>query len=132
MTRNGGTKMHGGIDILVPKGAPIYAAHDGKVLRDGEELGGGGFGLRTYLDGGEGTVTIYAHLSGQHVFQGATVRRGMLLGWAGDSGNADMTGQDETPNHLHFEVHVDGKRVDPLEWLLELEAPDNPDANLKV
>jgi murein DD-endopeptidase MepM/ murein hydrolase activator NlpD len=115
LTRDDGRKEHKGIDFLAPKGAPVYAAHDGVITRDGEQSGGKGYGLRLYLTAADddGTETRYAHLSGQTVRCGAKVRRGALLGWSGDSGNVD----DGTPDHLHFEVRIAEAPVDPLEWL---------------
>lgn len=113
-------KHHDGIDWLAPMGAPVYASHDGFVSRAGEQTGGAGYGQRIYIRSKDGaTETIYAHLAGQLVRFGASVRAGDLIGWIGRTGNVGL--KSEIPTHLHFEVrigHAPGKHtVDPIGWL---------------
>lgn len=126
MTRNGGTKMHKGLDLLAAPGAPIYAAGDGTITRagestphEGEQDGRRGYGYRVYLEhdqlGGDGAKvqTRYAHLSTVTVEKDQHVRAGELIGFVGRSGNVD----GECPTHLHFEVRLNGNPYNPEDWL---------------
>jgi murein DD-endopeptidase MepM/ murein hydrolase activator NlpD len=120
LTRNGGKKMHKGVDWLANPGDPVFAAHAGLVARDGEQSGGRGFGQRLYISSHDGKLrTIYAHLSAQTVRAGQKIRAGHLIGFVGRSGNLSP----EDPTHLHFEFHEKREEhpepVDPVEALLE-------------
>ncbi|SNS69425.1 Peptidase family M23 [Geodermatophilus pulveris] len=122
--------LHAGVDLAGPRGAPVYAASGGTVIRaactsvfcdrDGN-LGLGGYGNLVELDHGGGVTTRYAHLSGYTVTPGQQVPAGALLGFQGSTGNS-------TGVHLHFEVRLDGAPVDPVPWLadrgVDLDAPD--------
>jgi len=129
MTRNGGNKMHHGTDYLCDTGDPVFAAHDGRVLRDGfqtsgrGEAGRKGYGSRLTVQG-DGVETRYAHLSGQLVRAGDEIYCGALLGWTGRSGNVD----EKCPTHLHFEVRRGNTKdsVDPEAWL-HMERIDGSD-----
>jgi len=121
---DGSPKMHRGIDWLAPVGSAVYAAHDGRVQRCGEQSEGKGYGQRIYLylDGTGSHVsllTIYAHLCVQFVSLGEVVRPGHCIGRVGRSGNV----ADDCPDHLHFEVREGdvGKdsALDPEWWLHE-------------
>lgn len=106
VNRDGSPKFHRGCDLATDPGRPIFASHDGKVSRAGEQSAGKGYGQRIYLNGfhGEQTLlTIYAHLSGQCVVESEVVRAGHLLGWAGRSGN--ITNE---ATHCHVEVRLGG------------------------
>ena len=116
---DGSPKMHRGIDWIAPIGSRVYAAHDGKVVRAGEESGGRGYGQRIYLlrpaEGADRLVlTIYAHLCVEFVNLLEEVRAGHCLGLVGRSGNIT-----HEPDHIHHEVRIgdQGKpsAVDP-EW----------------
>jgi murein DD-endopeptidase MepM/ murein hydrolase activator NlpD len=96
--------LHTGIDIAAPMGAPIEAAADGSVIYVGWMTG---YGNVVVLDDGNGISTVYAHLSAELVHVGEEVRRGEVIARVG------MTGWATGP-HLHFEVRVNGKPVDPL------------------
>ncbi len=90
---------HHGDDIFAPLGTPVLAAADGVVFSVGwNRLGG----WRLWLQDREGNEYYYAHLSGYSSFgvDGALVHAGDVLGFVGDSGDAEGT-----PPHLHFEVH---------------------------
>lgn len=97
------SRMHRGIDFAAPTGTPVMAAADGKVVTAGW---GGGFGNVIYVDHGKGTVTRYAHLSRIQVKRGEQVRQGQRIGAVGSTGLS-------TGPHLHYEVWVNGKAVDP-------------------
>jgi murein DD-endopeptidase MepM/ murein hydrolase activator NlpD len=102
----GDERMHAGIDIVGPTGAPIYAADDGVVVSAGWR---GGYGNATVIDHGDGLATLYAHQSRLGVVPGERVERGQVIGMIGSSGFS-------TGPHLHFEVRVDGQPVNPAGW----------------
>jgi len=98
--------MHQGIDIGANTGTPIYAAESGTVFFSGWM---GGYGNLILIDHGDGRVTAYAHQSRLAV-SGGPVGRGQLIGYVGSTG-------DSTGPHLHFEVRVNGRAVDPMQYL---------------
>ncbi|MDH4180249.1 MAG: peptidoglycan DD-metalloendopeptidase family protein, partial [Armatimonadota bacterium] len=100
-------KMHTGIDIAVPTGTRIRAAAPGKVVHAARW---GGYGKCVIIDHGGGLATLYAHCSLIAVENGATVRQGDVVGYAGSTGLA-------TGPHLHFEVRRDGRPVNPTPFL---------------
>jgi murein DD-endopeptidase MepM/ murein hydrolase activator NlpD len=100
-------RMHEGIDIGAPYGAPIYAAAAGTVSYAGVM---GGYGNIILVDHGGGVVTAYAHQSAFVAGVGTSVSAGDLIGRIGS------TGQSTGP-HLHFEVRVGGSPRDPLGYL---------------
>lgn len=95
---------HPGIDIAVPTDSYICAAGSGRVVQAGEDPV---YGRYILLDHGDGYETRYGHASMILVAQGATVRRGEVIGLTGS------TGQSTAP-HLHFEVLRNGIALDPL------------------
>lgn len=97
--------FHTGIDIDGNTGDPIVAAKGGTVTHAG--WGWSGFGIYVVIDHGDGTKTIYAHLSEAYVEQGAVVAQGETIGALGSTGWS-------TGPHLHFEILVDGVEIDPL------------------
>ena len=99
----GYTKMHLGTDFAAPKGTPIMASGDGKVIKAGW-CGGGGNCVkikhnRTYQ-------TVYAHMSkfGRGIKKGARVKQGQIIGYVGSTGLS-------TGPHLHYEVIENGKKI---------------------
>ncbi|RKD30090.1 murein hydrolase activator EnvC family protein [Thermohalobacter berrensis] len=100
-------KLHTGIDIGVPLGRKIVAANDGVVQHAGWL---GGYGKVVIIDHGGGITTLYAHNSRLLVRAGQRVRKGQAIALAGSTGYS-------TGPHLHFEVRVNGKYVNPLPWL---------------
>lgn len=99
-------KLHDGIDIGAPLGAPVYAMSDGEVLYAGPASG---FGQEVVLSHPGGVTTIYGHVSLLLVTSGR-VRVGQPIALVGDEG-------ESTGPHLHAEVRVDDVPVDPLRWL---------------
>jgi murein DD-endopeptidase MepM/ murein hydrolase activator NlpD len=99
-------RMHKGIDIAGPIGAPIVAAAAGKVLTAG--WAEDGFGNKVEIQHPDGTITLYAHASRVLTRVGAKVRRGQQIAEIGSTGAS-------TGPHLHFQIHPGGKTaIDPL------------------
>lgn len=101
----GYTKMHKGIDFGAPKGTPVLAAGDGVVEYAGKFSG---YGNYVRIRHGDSFKTAYAHMSkyGPGIKKGARVSQGQIIGYVGCTGRC-------TGNHLHYEVIVAGKQVDP-------------------
>tara|TARA_Y100000385_G_scaffold290897_1_gene365944 strand:- start:10426 stop:11397 length:972 start_codon:yes stop_codon:yes gene_type:complete len=100
-------KFHYGMDFTAPRGTPIYASGDGVVKRaDGRSSG---YGRHIRIDHGYGYVSLYAHLYKYNVRRGQKVKRGDLIGYVGS------TGRSQAP-HLHYEVSINNKRVNPVNF----------------
>ena len=104
----GSAAMHAGIDLAGPLGTPIYATADGIVGRS--EWNSGGYGNLVELNHGQGIQTRYGHLSQRLVQPGTRVRRGQLIGLMGSTGRS-------TGSHLHYEVRIDGRAVNPIPFM---------------
>lgn len=100
-------RMHTGIDIGAPEGAPIVAAAAGTVIVAGWA---DGYGNTVAIDHGGGIATLYGHQSSIAVAVGQQVAAGQVVGAVGSTGRS-------TGPHLHFEVRVNGTPVDPLGYL---------------
>jgi murein DD-endopeptidase MepM/ murein hydrolase activator NlpD len=99
----GGPEFHQGLDIAAPMGTTVTAAAGGTVIM---AQWYGGYGNYILIDHGAGFSTGYGHLSAMYVSSGQSVQRGQAIGAVGS------TGQSTGP-HLHFEVRIAGKPVDP-------------------
>lgn len=100
-------QFHKGIDIAAPYGTPIYATAAGTVTGAGYR---GGWGNLITINHGYGYETYYAHLSGFAVSGGERVSKGQVIGYMGRTGRS-------TGVHLHYEVHVNGVAVNPLNYI---------------
>ncbi|WP_109829921.1 M23 family metallopeptidase [Reichenbachiella versicolor] len=100
-------RLHPGVDFAAPKGTPIYATGDGIVKKVTSSLGG--YGKQVEIDHGFNYVTKYAHMSAFNVKKGQKVKRGECIGYVGNSGRS-------TAPHLHYEVHKDGKKINPVHY----------------
>lgn len=109
------TRPHKGIDIAASVGEPILAPARGVVRRVGPRTGG--YGNTVEIDHGYGYVTRFAHTSRIHVRSGEPVERGQMIAEVG------ATGLVSGP-HLHYEVEVNGRQVDPLNFILADAIPD--------
>lgn len=103
----GDRRFHAGEDIGAPMGTPILAADSGLVTVIPDN--GNGYGNYIMINHGGGRVTLYAHMSGFAVSNGATVTQGQTIGYVGSTGNS-------TGPHLHFEVRVNGATTDPKSY----------------
>ena len=99
--------MHGGIDFKGPVGSPIYAAANGVVTFAGWKSG---YGKVVEIEHGNGMLTRYAHMSRFGVTQGQKVEAGATIGGIGSTGRS-------TGPHLHFEVRINDRAVDPRKFL---------------
>ncbi len=99
------TKMHEGIDFTASIGTPIYATGDGVVTES--EYNKGGYGNSIKISHGYGYETFYAHLSRIKARVGQKVKRGEVIGFVGNTGKS-------TAPHLHYEVRLRGKPVNPI------------------
>lgn len=104
--RGGAGVFHDGLDLFTGAPTPVFAGGDGRIAAAGNQRG---YGLTVEIDHGRGVSTRYAHLSSlaPGIREGATIRGGTTVGSSGRSGNA-------TAIHLHYEIRVDGRPVDPL------------------
>ncbi len=100
-------RMHTGIDIGAPSGAPIRAAKAGRVISAGYN---GGYGLAVVIDHGGGLSTLYGHTSSISVADGASVSQGQVIAAVGCTGSC-------TGPHLHFETRVGGTPQNPMNFL---------------
>ena len=101
-------RPHEGIDVSAPMGSPIEAPAGGRVIKTGWETG---YGNVIVIDHGYGIQTKFAHCSKLLARTGQRVKRGDVIAEVGNTGLA-------TGPHLHYEVHVNGKPVDPLRYVL--------------
>ena len=98
-------KNHGGTDIGASYGTAIWAADSGTVVYSSDGWNGG-WGNYVMIDHGNGMQTLYAHMSSRAVSAGQTVSRGQTIGYVGSTGMS-------TGPHLHFEMYINGSRIDP-------------------
>jgi murein DD-endopeptidase MepM/ murein hydrolase activator NlpD len=100
-------RLHAGIDLAAPTGTAIRAADSGQVVLAGPQ---GGYGNYTCIAHTRSLATCYAHQSRILVRSGETVFKGDVIGAVGNTGHS-------TGPHLHFEVRVNGRPVDPMAYL---------------
>jgi murein DD-endopeptidase MepM/ murein hydrolase activator NlpD len=100
-------RLHAGIDLADPTGTPIRAALSGRVILAAPT---GGYGLYTCIAHSSSLTTCYAHQSRFGAAVGDHVRQGEVIGYVGNTGHSFGA-------HLHFEVRVNGRPVDPMKYL---------------
>ncbi len=111
-----GQEIHKGVDISGVIGTPVHVAADGIVRF--ADMDRGGYGRLVVVDHGGGVETWYAHMSKLYVHTGQEVRRAELIGAVG------MTGRVTAP-HLHYEVHVNGRPMNPYPYLANANVMHN-------
>ena len=102
-----GRSMHTGLDIAAPRGTPIYATADGIVTFAGRQRG---YGRVVKIRHAFGFETVYAHLNRARVKVGQRVGRGDRIGDMGSTGRS-------TGNHVHYEIRIDNKPVNPVKFI---------------
>jgi hypothetical protein len=100
---------HLGVDISANRGTRVYAPADGVVIQSKPQYG---LGKVVTIDHGYGFRTVYGHLNSIAVLPGQKVKRGDLIAFVGNTGRS-------TGPHLHYEVHVNGNPVNPLDFMFE-------------
>lgn len=108
-------RAHKGVDYAAPRGTPIKAAGDGKVLLAGRR---GGYGNTVIIQHGNTYRTLYGHMQGfaKGIKTGGNVKQGQVIGYIGTTGLS-------TGPHLHYEFQVNGVHVDPLGQKLPMADP---------
>lgn len=101
--------FHEGVDLGTSRSEPVLATADGVIVRSGWA---GEYGKAIAIAHGDRYETLYGHLEQTLVAEGQRVRRGDRVGLVGSTGRS-------TAPHLHYEVHVDGRAVNPLDYILE-------------
>jgi murein DD-endopeptidase MepM/ murein hydrolase activator NlpD len=104
------TKMHTGVDWAAPMGTPIFAAGNGVIEHIGPE---GGYGKYIRIQHANGYETAYGHMSAfaRNLVVGSHVRQGQIIGFVGSTGLS-------TGAHVHYEILVNGRFVDPMRYKL--------------
>ena len=108
-------KFHKGIDFTAPKGTAIQSTGNGKVVR--VEKRRSGYGTNVIIDHGYGFTSLYAHMKTVNVKKGQRVSKGQKIGTVGSTGTS-------TAPHLHYEVRINGKAVNPIDYCLDGLSPE--------
>lgn len=110
-------RSHKGVDYAAPRGTPVKASGDGKIIWRGRK---GGYGKTVVIDHGNGYSTLYAHMNSysRKFRSGSRVKQGDVIGFVGSTGRA-------TGPHLHYEFRVHGSHRNPLTVKLPTAAPVN-------
>lgn len=115
-------KMHTGMDFTAPTGTPIYATGDGLIAEAGRDRG---YGRRIVISHGYNYQTMYAHMSRLARRRGQRVKRGDLIGYVGSTGSS-------TGPHLHYEVWLAGKPINPINYFFNDLSPAEYTAMLEI
>lgn len=115
-------KMHAGLDFSASQGTPIYATADGTVRV--AENSNSGYGNHVVIDHGYGYETLYGHMLRIKSRRGERVTRGEIIGYVGSTGKS-------TGPHLHYEVHKNGRKLDPVYFFYNDLSPQQFDELLK-
>ncbi|HEY0678041.1 MAG TPA: M23 family metallopeptidase [Chitinophagaceae bacterium] len=116
-------KFHGGLDFAAPQGTPIYATANGNIKVAGNL--GNGYGNHVIINHGYGYETLYGHMFRINVRNGQRVKRGEILGYVGSTGKS-------TGPHVHYEVHKNGRPIDPVYFFYNDLTPEQFDRILKM
>jgi hypothetical protein len=108
-------KLHTGIDFTAPRGTPIQATGNGTVIR--VENRKSGYGKNVVIDHGYGFTSLYAHMQKVNVKKGQKVLKGQQIGEVGSTGTS-------TAPHCHYEVRVNGRAVNPIDYCLDGLSPE--------
>lgn len=111
-------KFHYGMDFTAPTGTEIYATADGTI--EVVEQSRRGYGNKIVINHGFGYQTLYGHMNGFNVRKGQKVKRGDVIGFVGNTGLS-------TAPHLHYEVHLNGTKVNPVNYYFNDLTPEEWD-----
>jgi murein DD-endopeptidase MepM/ murein hydrolase activator NlpD len=117
------TRFHAGLDFTAPQGTPIYATANGVVKVAGNL--GNGYGNHVIVNHGYGYQTLYGHMFRIKTRPGARVKRGEVIGYVGSTGKS-------TGPHCHYEVHKNGRPIDPVYFFYNDLTPEQFDRILKM
>ena len=116
-------KLHTGMDFSAKSGTPIYATGDGKIYKVKKSRKG--YGNHVVIDHGYGYRTLYAHMTKYIVRKGQKVKRGDVIGYVGSTGTS-------VAPHLHYEVHKDGKKINPVNFYYNDLNPEEYEKMLEI
>ena len=116
-------RFHYGMDFTASTGTEVYATGDGEVIL--VEYSRRGYGNQIIIDHGYGYKTLYAHMSGFNVKLGQQVKRGDVIGFVGSTGLS-------TAPHLHYEVHLNNKKVNPINYYFNDLTPEEYDRMIEL
>lgn len=116
-------KMHAGLDFAAPQGTPIYATANGTIRIAGNT--GNGYGNHVIINHGYGYETLYGHMYKVKVKARQKVKRGEIIGYVGSTGKS-------TGPHCHYEVHKNGRALDPVYFFYNDLTPEQFDRLLKM
>lgn len=107
----GDVRMHTGIDLAAEEGVPVVSTEDGIVI-EAKLLGA--WGNKIVVQHNDAYSTSYSHMKSMKVKEGDQVKKGQVIGLVGHTGLS-------AKNHLHFELLKNGKAIDPINYLPEIE-----------
>jgi len=116
-------KFHAGMDFSAKSGTPIYATGDGKISK--VKRSRRGYGNHVIINHGYGYKTLYAHMSKYIVKKGQKVNRGDIIGYVGSTGTS-------VAPHLHYEVHKDEKKINPVNFYYNDLTPEQYEKMLEI
>jgi len=116
-------KLHAGMDFSAKSGTPIYATGNGKISKVRRSRRG--YGNHVIIDHGYGYKTLYAHMKKYAVKKGQKVKRGEVIGYVGSTGTS-------VAPHLHYEVHKDGRKINPVNFYFNDLNPEEYEKMLEI
>jgi len=117
------THFHAGLDFAAPQGTPIYATANGVVTTAGNMANG--YGNHVVINHGYGYQTLYGHMFKVKARAGSRVKRGEIIGYVGNTGKS-------TGPHCHYEVHKNGRKLDPVYFFYNDLTPEQFNQMLKM
>lgn len=117
------THFHAGLDFAAPQGTPIYATANGVVTTAGNMANG--YGNHVVINHGYGYETLYGHMFKVKARPGSRVKRGEIIGYVGSTGKS-------TGPHCHYEVHKNGRPIDPVYFFYNDLTPEQFNQMLKM